>query len=194
MKKSIFILLVLGIFVSGARAQNVQLSDFVGTYTIKGAPFEELIISLEGGVLMAEAEGVGKGEIVKLEEADKFKEPNNDAIILFKRDANSLVIGVVISVQGTELVGEKKMPTENEYVGKYIFEEGSEIPNVVVEIRNGKLYGDTEQGGAELKPTDKKDEFEVVGYGGTVVFERNAEGKVENLILTVQGMTMKGKR
>jgi hypothetical protein len=175
-------------------AQSVSLNDYVGIFKIEGAPFESLVISLENGVLMAEAEGVGKGELLKTDKEDEFKEPNNDALIVFIRGENKTVKEVLIKVQGTELSGIKKMPAENEYLGKYKFDGGSEIANLTVELRNGKLYGDTEQGGAELKPTSKKDEYEIVGYGGSVVFGRSAEGKVETVILNVQGITLKGKR
>ena len=77
-KLSFFTIFLFSCFI--IFAQKPPKSDFVGNFKIVGAPFTKLIITLENGVLMADAEGVGKGEIFETSANDEFKEPNNDAL------------------------------------------------------------------------------------------------------------------
>jgi hypothetical protein len=193
MKKLLFLTLILVSTITGF-AQKAPKTDYIGVYKLSGAPFEKITLTVENGNLVAEAEGVGKSELKDTDANDEFKEPTNDATLVFKRNAGNVVEKIIIKVQGMELIGEKIMAQENAYVGKYQFEEGSPITEVTVVLKDGKLYGETEQGTAELKPTDKAEEFEIVGYGGTCVFTKDAAGKAKGLAMSVQGMTMKGSR
>jgi hypothetical protein len=84
-----------------------------------------------------------------------------------------------------------------EYVGKYVFKDAM-IQSVIVNFKDGKLTGDSEQGSAELLPinvTSKTNEiFEVAGFDGTNQFIRDDNGKVVKIILKVQGTTMEGTK
>lgn len=192
--KKLLLSSALFLFSIAVFAQSKKLGDYSGKFKMAGAPFESLVVTVEGESLMADAPGVGKGEIFKTDQADAFKEPNNDALIVFKRNDAGVVVELVIQVQGSELLGKKEIADQSEFVGKFVFEEGSPIPNVNVLIKDGLLFGDTEQGGAELRPTNKKDIFDVIGYDGTAEFSRDSTGKVTVVILNVQGMSMKGNK
>lgn len=190
-KLSFFTIFIFSCFI--IFAQKPPKSDFVGNFKMAGAPFEKLIITLENGVLMADAEGVGKGEIFETSTIDEFKEPNNDALIVFKR-TNGIVDVIDIKVKGSVISGKKEGNAMGEFTGTFKFNQGSPVEKVNVEIKEGKLYGSSDQGTAELKPTSEKDKFELVGYDGTAIFKRDSSGKVSGLELNIQGNNMKATK
>jgi hypothetical protein len=184
-------ILTLPLFIT---AQTANLTDYVGSYKFEGAPFEKIIVSMEGATLLAEAEGVGKGEIFASKNKDEFTEPNNNAVLMFNRDSNGQVISLIVKVQGTELKGAKEGDAKSEYLGKYKFAEDSAVPSMTVSLKEGELFGETDQGSAVLKPTAKKDVFSVVGYDGSAEFIRDSAGKISKVILKVQDMVMNGEK
>jgi hypothetical protein len=192
MKKLLFLALA---FVSSGQlfAQN-SYADLVGDYKFEGAPFEKIVISLNGNSVFAEAEGVGKGEIFPTKNKDEFTEPNNNAVLVFNRDTNGSVITLTVKVQGSELKGMKERDTKNEYLGNYKFENDSAIPSLKVSLQNGELFGETEQGSAVLKTTDKRDVFQIVGYDGTVEFVRDSGNKIAKVILKVNDLVLNGEK
>lgn len=192
--KKLSLLFILIFSIQSVFSQKPPKSDFVGNYKITGAPFEKMSVFVKDNALMAEAEGVGAGEINETEEANVFSEPVNGAKITFKRDENGKVYTVLISVQGMEFTGEMLADPLAEYAGKYKLNEGSPISQVIVVAEGGKLYGDSEQGRAELKPTSMIDEYEVLGFGGTAIFNRNDKLEIVGVKIMVQGMTMEGKK
>jgi hypothetical protein len=186
-----FVLLFLG---SNLFGQISLKSDFVGVYKLTGAPFEKLIVSLEQNRLMAEAEGVGKGELLSTEKKDEFKEPINEAILTFERNESGGVEAVLIKVQDLEIHGVKEPNKFEEFLGKYKFEEGSPITELFIEMKDGRLFGDTDQGKAELRSTPVSDEFQVMGYNGKASFTRNGDGKINGVVLHVEGMILKATK
>jgi hypothetical protein len=84
--------------------------------------------------------------------------------------------------------------TLQQYVGKYSFSGDSPVKEIGVVIENGVLTATSAMGNAELKKTDTKDMFEIVGFGGMATFRRNEEGKVIGVTLDVQGMILEGSR
>lgn len=78
------------------------------------------------------------------------------------------------------------------YVGTYEIAEGP-IQVVKVGIKDGKLFGSSDQGDAPLASTVNADEFEIEGYGGSVVFVRK-KGVVVSMTMKVQGQEMQGER
>lgn len=81
-----------------------------------------------------------------------------------------------------------------EYTGKYKFPEGSPVTEIGVVIENGILTATSAMGNSELKKTDNKDVYEIVAYGGTATFKRNAEGKITTLQIQVQDVNMEGTK
>lgn len=192
MKKLLIIVLFFSL-TTFAFAQNSN-PEYVGKYKFDGAPFANIIISVEGSTIYAEAEGVGKGEVFASKNKDEYTEPNNDAILVFNRDASGMVVSLTVKVQGSELKGAKELDNNAKYLGKYKFADDSAIPEIIISIKDGGLYGETEQGSASLKVTATKDIFEVVGYEGTVEFVNDSTGNISNIILVIQGMRMKGEK
>ncbi|MFM9903375.1 MAG: hypothetical protein ACKVQJ_02255 [Pyrinomonadaceae bacterium] len=81
-----------------------------------------------------------------------------------------------------------------EYTGKYKFPDGSPVTEIGVVLENGVLTATSAMGNSELKKTDTKDVFDLVAYGGTARFNRNAEGKITTLLIQVQDITMEGTK
>ena len=67
---------------------------------------------------------------------------------------------------------------------------------LLVKLENGKLIGEAVgQGSGELVPdSSKADLFQIPEHGGTMLFERDATGKVNKLTLTLQGQQMLGMK
>ena len=63
MKKLVLVLAGLIICTYSWSQQLPAKSEFVGTFKMISGPVEKLVVTLENKVLMAEAEGVGKGEV-----------------------------------------------------------------------------------------------------------------------------------
>jgi hypothetical protein len=192
--KKLFVIVLFLTFPLFVSAQNGNLLDYSGAYKFDGAPFEKIIISVEGSTLFAEAEGVGKGEIFPSKNKDEFTEPNNNAVLVFNRDGSGQVVSLTVKVQGSELKGTKQSDVKAEYLGKYKFADDSAVASMTVSLKDGELFGETDQGSAILKSTDKKDIFNVVGYDGSVEFIRDSAGKVSKVILKVQDMVMNGEK
>lgn len=192
--KKLFVIVLFLTFPLFVSAQNGNLLDYSGAYKFEGAPFDKIIVSVEGTTLFAEAEGVGKGEILASKNKDEFTEPNNNAVLVFNRDGSGQVISMTLKVQGSELKGVKEGDAKSEYLGKYKFADDSALSSMTVSLKDGELFGETDQGSAALKTTAKKDVFSVVGYDGSAEFIRDSSGKVTKVILKVQAMVLNGEK
>ena len=84
--------------------------------------------------------------------------------------------------------------TLNKYTGKYKFPEGSPVTEITVTVENGTLMAASAMGATEFKKTDTPDVFEVVVYGGTATFKKNAEGKVTGVSISAGGTNMEGTK
>ena len=80
-----------------------------------------------------------------------------------------------------------------EYVGKYVFPDGSEVPEIKVTLENGVLTGTAVQGVSELKRVEK-DLFDIVAYQGIAKFKRDEKGKINGLYVEVGDMILDGKK
>ncbi|CAN1518097.1 hypothetical protein MCERE19_00988 [Spirosomataceae bacterium] len=192
--KKLYVIVLFLTFPLFVSAQNGNLLDYSGAYKFEGAPFDKIIVSVEGTTLFAEAEGVGKGEILASKNKDEFTEPNNNAVLVFNRDGSGQVISMTLKVQGSELKGVKEGDAKSEYLGKYKFADDSALSSMTVSLKDGELFGETDQGSAALKTTAKKDLFSVVGYDGSAEFIRDSAGKVSKVILKVQDMVLNGEK
>lgn len=79
------------------------------------------------------------------------------------------------------------------YTGKYVFPAGSVVAETVVSLKDGILSASSDMGTTELKKLEK-DVFEVVAYGGTATFKRNAEGKVNAVRIEVSDIVLEGTK
>jgi hypothetical protein len=110
MKKVLLMAAVfLGIFVS-VQAQDSPLKEYLGKYTFaEGSPVTEVVLTLQDSVLVSTS-AVGSFPLEK-KGVDTFYLAAYDALVIFKRDGNSVVEGVGINVQGMELIGKKAAPS-----------------------------------------------------------------------------------
>ena len=106
MKKMLFMGIVfLGIFAT-VQAQDSPLKEYLGKYTFaEGSPVTEVVLTIQDSVLVSSS-SVGSFPLEK-KGVDTFYLAAYDALVIFKRDANSVVEGVGINVQGMELIGKK---------------------------------------------------------------------------------------
>jgi hypothetical protein len=80
------------------------------------------------------------------------------------------------------------------YTGKYKFPDGSPVTEINFTVENGVLMGASAMGSSEFKKTDTEHVFEIVAYGGTATFKKNAEGKITNLHILVGDVNMEGTK
>lgn len=192
--KKLLILSAFLLFSFSLRAQSDSLKEFVGVYTFQNAPFDRVVITHENGVLTADAEGVGKGEIAATHVADEFSEPNYQALLTFKRDGSGKITGLVIEARGDRFEGVKEVVGLEEYAGTYSLEGSAEVTEVVISMRDGALYIEASIGGSFLMTTDVKDSFQLGQVMGGVLFKRDAAGKVNGIEVDYSGNIFKGSR
>lgn len=80
-----------------------------------------------------------------------------------------------------------------QYTGKYTFPEGSPVTEITVVLESGVLTATSAMGNTELRKT-QTDVFDIVAFGGTATFKRNAEGKVTGVQIIVGDVNMEGTK
>jgi hypothetical protein len=81
----------------------------------------------------------------------------------------------------------------NDYLGKYVFAEGSPVAEVSVTIQDSSLVINSAMGSTQL---EKKgvDSFYLATYDALVIFKRKDGTSVESISIFVQGMELVGKK
>ncbi|MBP7939797.1 MAG: hypothetical protein KAZ20_01535 [Sediminibacterium sp.] len=81
----------------------------------------------------------------------------------------------------------------NDYLGKYIFAEGSPVAEVSLTIEDSSLIINSAMGSSSL---EKKgvDSFYLATYDALVIFKRKEGKSVESVSIFVQGMELVGKK
>lgn len=81
----------------------------------------------------------------------------------------------------------------NDYLGKYIFAEGSPVAEVSLTVEDSSLVINSAMGST---PLEKKgvDSFYLATYDALVIFKRKEGKTVESISIFVQGMELVGKR
>jgi hypothetical protein len=80
------------------------------------------------------------------------------------------------------------------YTGKFKFPDGSPVTEINFTVENGVLMGGSAMGSSEFKKTDTEHVFEIVAYGGTATFKKNAEGKITAVQILVGDINMEGTK
>ena len=80
------------------------------------------------------------------------------------------------------------------YIGKFKFPDGSPVTEINFTVDNGVLMGASAMGSSEFKKTDTEHVFEIVAYGGTATFKKNAEGKVTSVQIVVGDVNIEGTK
>lgn len=81
----------------------------------------------------------------------------------------------------------------NDYLGKYVFAEGSPVAEVSLTVQDSSLMINSAMGSTQL---EKKgvDSFYLATYDALVIFKRNDGKSVEAICIFVQGMELVGKK
>ena len=74
--------------------------------------------------------------------------------------------------------------TLKDYVGKYIFAEGSVVPSAEVYLRGTELVVNSIQGSSPLEMRGR-DTFALTSFGGMAYFSRNSNGQVAGVRVLV---------
>ncbi|MEY4049448.1 MAG: hypothetical protein RL262_282 [Bacteroidota bacterium] len=80
-----------------------------------------------------------------------------------------------------------------DYLGKYVFPEGSPVTEVTLTAEDTVLTINSAMGST---PLEKKgvDTFYLSAYDAPIIFKRGADNSVETLTIIVQGMELTAKR
>jgi len=81
--------------------------------------------------------------------------------------------------------------TQQQFVGKYKFPEGSAVPEVNVTIESGTLMMSSTAGTSSLQLV-KGDTFSIISFNGIAVFKRNEGNKVVGVHIDASGYVLDG--
>ncbi|WP_337043704.1 hypothetical protein [Emticicia sp. 17c] len=88
---------------------TVAAKSYVGKYKMKDSPFEEIIVTIQGGKLMGEAVGQGSAELAPTKEIDVFLVTGYDGKVEFVRDDTTKAVSKIkLSMQGAVMEGDKQ--------------------------------------------------------------------------------------
>lgn len=81
----------------------------------------------------------------------------------------------------------------NDYLGKYVFPQGSPVAEVTITIEDSSLVINSAMGSTQL---EKKgvDSFYLATYDALVIFKRANGKSVESISILVQGTELEGKK
>jgi hypothetical protein len=86
-----------------------------------------------------------------------------------------------------------KDSTLKEYAGKYVFPEGSVIPNVVVNFEDGALTMSSAAGTSALVKQET-DLYSITSFNGTAKFKRDSNQKIIGVTVEARGYTLEGTK
>nr|WP_321230753.1 serine hydrolase [uncultured Psychroserpens sp.] len=178
---------------------EAQLSKWVGAYEFEGTIRH---ITLKDKQLFSQREGSVNLEIYPMTATNFIFDGGDTVYDFYTENGNRMV---TMKVSGNAVTGkgiDKVPPAEREeltldvdvlkqYIGTYEIQPGF---NIVVSVKDNKIYGQaTGQGEFELFAEDK-DKFFLKVVAADLHFYRNAEDKVESLTLFQGGQEMPGKK
>ena len=84
-------------------------------------------------------------------------------------------------------------PPLEDFVGRYVFPEGSVVPDVTVVLSGDALNMSSAAGSSVLSELGK-DSFAIVEFNGTSVFKRGEDKKVNAVHIEAQGYVLDGQK
>jgi hypothetical protein len=87
----------------------------------------------------------------------------------------------------------QEAPPLDQYVGKFVFPEGSPVPWVEVKVVEGILVSESPMGKANLQRVEN-DIFTIVEYNGIAEFKRNSDLKIFAVKVSVMGLELEGTK
>lgn len=83
--------------------------------------------------------------------------------------------------------------TLKQFVGKYVFPEGSVVPEVVVTLESGALRMSSTAGESPLEKQGE-DLYAITQFQGTAKFNRNTDKKIVGVSIDAQGYKLEGTK
>ena len=80
-----------------------------------------------------------------------------------------------------------------QYTGKYIFPDGSVVPDVDVTLAEGALYMSSVAGTSSLVLLGI-DSFAITEFNGIALFKRNGDKKINAVYIDAMGYVLEGKK
>ena len=84
-------------------------------------------------------------------------------------------------------------PPLSDYVGRYVFPEGSVVPDVTVAL-NGEALSMTSAAGSSALTEQGRDSFTIVEFSGVAYFKRGDDKKVNAVHIEAQGYVLDGQK
>ena len=84
-------------------------------------------------------------------------------------------------------------PPLSDFVGRYVFPEGSVVPDVTVAL-NGEALSITSAAGSSAMTELGRDSFTIVEFSGIAVFKRGEDKKVNAIHIEAQGYVLDGQK
>lgn len=84
-------------------------------------------------------------------------------------------------------------PPLEDFIGKYVFPEGSVVPDVTVAVAGGGLTMTSSAGASTLTELGV-DSFQIVEFSGTAVFKRGEDKKVNAVHIEAMGYVLDGQK
>lgn len=84
-------------------------------------------------------------------------------------------------------------PPLSDFVGKYVFPEGSVVPDVTVALA-GEALNMTSAAGSSVLTELGRDSFTIVEFSGIAVFKRGEDKKVNGVHIEAQGYVLDGQK
>jgi len=84
-------------------------------------------------------------------------------------------------------------PPLSDFVGRYVFPEGSVVPDVTVALAGEALTMSSVQGSSALTDLGR-DSFTIVEFSGLAVFKRGDDKKVNGVHIEAQGYVLDGQK
>jgi len=84
-------------------------------------------------------------------------------------------------------------PPLSDYVGRYVFPEGSVVPDVTVALNGEALTMSSAAGNSNLTEAGR-DTFTIVEFSGIAIFKRGEDKKVNAVHIEAQGYVLDGQK
>jgi hypothetical protein len=84
-------------------------------------------------------------------------------------------------------------PPPSDFVGRYVFPEGSVVPDVTVALSGEALTMTSAAGSSNLTELGR-DTFTIVEFSGVAVFKRGDDKKVNGVHIEAQGYVLDGQK
>jgi len=104
-----------------------------------------------------------------------------------------LFVLAILSVKAQSPSPTPADPPLEDFVGKYVFPDGSVVPDVEVTLADSALTMMSVQGNSSLAKLGV-DSFSIVEFSGTAVFKRGDDKKVNAVHIEAAGYILDGKK